>query len=641
MRRFALVLLAGSATMAAPPAMAQDPVEFGRLSTDQKQLAEQVRRLERILLTLEERERAEGEDNRADLLAAARVKLLEGAQERPLASVLEEVASDLSDLRAGAALERQAELILFLEELLDFLLETERREQVEGLLEAAREREAQLRDLAQRQADLRAEAEAIEAREAQTGQVDEEARAALAEAQAALNDEIRAAAEADPSAAGAEGAERAAEEGERAESELRGDESEAGEAGESESAEGEPSEGESSEGESSEGESSEGESSEGESSEGESSEGQPNEGESSEGQPNEGEASESETSEPTPGENPESGEPSESGEAPPPGEQPEAGEPQAGDPQQGQRPPQENQDSQTPPQQGSRTPPSGQTPPPSGSPQEQLDRAQDAQERAQEELERAADEVAAEAERLEDVDELEVLINVLEKAEELQARHERVLGELSETVASLDGASRVPRSARVDLRRWATEERAIAEEADALLFEIREAGAESFPFLLRGLIDDHGLLAKRIGPPRYRADTAAVELGVRIERDWTRLVDAIRIEAERLRDKIEQPEGGDPSMPQPGEGEQPPDEPSPLVSVAAEIQLLKQLQSDLVERMESLQRRRDLLAEAGIELDEDDLAELEAVVDRQKRLRSLFENILERLQPSEQTGEEI
>lgn len=620
MRRLALVLLAGSATMAAPPAMAQDPVEFGRLSTDQKQLAEQVRRLERILLTLEERERAEGEDTRADLLAAARVKLLEGAQERPLASVLEEVASDLSDLRAGAALERQAELILFLEELLDFLLETERREQVEGLLEAAREREAQLRDLAQRQADLRAEAEAIEAREAQTGEIDEEARAALAEAQAALNDEIRAAAEADPSAAGSEGAERAAEEGERAESELRGDESEAGEAGESESSEGEPSEGESSEGEASESETGESPPSENESQPGEN--------------PNEGEATE-------PGETPESGDPSESGETPPPGEQPEAGEPQAGDPQQGQRPPQENQDSQTPPQQGNRTPPSGQTPPPSGSPQEQLDRAQDAQERAQEELERAADEAADEAERLEDVDELEVLINVLEKAEELQARHERVLGELSETVASLDGASRVPRSARVDLRRWATEERAIAEEADALLFEIREAGAESFPFLLRGLIDDHGLLAKRIGPPRYRADTPAVELGVRIERDWTRLVDAIRIEAERLRDKIEQPEGGDPSMPQPGEGEQPPDEPSPLVSVAAEIQLLKQLQSDLVERMESLQRRRDLLAEAGIELDEDDLAELEAVVDRQKRLRSLFENILERLQPSEETGEEI
>ena len=233
---------------------------------------------------------------------------------------------------------------------------------------------------------------------------------------------------------------------------------------------------------------------------------------------------------------------------------------------------------------------------------------------------------------------------MLEKSEELLARHERVMDGLGGLVGSLEGASRVPRSARVDLRTWSTEERAIAEEADALLFEIREAGADTFPFLLRGLVDDHQLLAKRVGPPRYRADAPAVEMGVRIQRDWTRLIDAIRTEAERLRKKLNEPEGGEQQMDpgqQEGEQQEPPNEPSPLVSVAAEIQLLKQLQADLLERMESLQRRRELLAEAGVELDEDDLAELEAVVERQKRLRTLFENILERLQPSEETGEEI
>ena len=47
------------------------------------------------------------------------------------------------------------------------------------------------------------------------------------------------------------------------------------------------------------------------------------------------------------------------------------------------------------------------------------------------------------------------------------------------------------------------------------------------------------------------------------------------------------------------------------------------------------------LAEAGVSLDEDDLAELEALVQRQKRLRTLFESILERLQESEDSGEEI
>ncbi|MAW60363.1 MAG: hypothetical protein CMJ94_05955 [Planctomycetes bacterium] len=630
MRPPLLALLSLAPVLFASPAAAQDPVEFGRLSTDQKQLAEQVRRLEKILLTLEERERAEGEESRAQLLAKAREKLIDGAQERPLASVLEEVAMDLSELRAGAALERQAELILFLEELLDFLLETERREQVQNLMQAAREREAALRDLAQRQAELRARTEALQEREAETGEIDEAARQQLAREQAELNEEIRAAAESEGSNAGQDEVERAADEGERAESELNGEtqaererrEAQEGERGDSAEApeSGQPGE---------QAESQPGE--EGERQPGEEGERQP--GEEGERRPGE------ESSEAQPGEQPEN-QPGKQSERQP-GEQSErqSGEQSERQPgEQNERQPGEQQDQQ---QQSRNTPRQPQSP---QQRQEQLERAEDAQRRAEEELERAADEAAEEAERLEGVDELETLINVLEKSEELLARHERVMDGLGGLVGSLEGASRVPRSARVDLRTWSTEERAIAEEADALLFEIREAGADTFPFLLRGLVDDHQLLAKRVGPPRYRADAPAVEMGVRIQRDWTRLIDAIRTEAERLRKKLNEPEGGEQQMDpgqQEGEQQEPPNEPSPLVSVAAEIQLLKQLQADLLERMESLQRRRELLAEAGVELDEDDLAELEAVVERQKRLRTLFENILERLQPSEETGEEI
>ena len=616
MMRLPLLVLSGlAALLPAGPAAAQDPVEFGRLSTDQKQLAEQVRRLEKILLTLEERERAEGAEARAGLLKQARERLVQGAQERPLASVLEEVALDLSELRAGSALEHQAELVLFLEELLDFLLETERREQVQNLMEAARQREAELRALADRQAELRAQTEALQEREARTGEIDEEARQQLADAQAELNEDIRAAAaESEGSNAGEQQTEEAAEEGERAESELRSEDSpeqdrenaqQGDRSNESEGQSGQPGEqGEQNESDSEPGEQESGEAESNES--GEEGEREPGEqGEQNErqpGQPNEQEGSEQRQNEQG---------------AQDPSEQSQQGQQQQ---QQGQ---QQQQQSPRSPQQR----------------QEELERAEDAQRSAEDALERAADEAAEEAERLEGVDELETLINVLEKCQELQARHERVMLEFGELVTSLQGATRVPRSARVDLRNWATEQRALADEADALLFEIREAGADSFPFLLRNLVDDHGLLAKRIGPPRYRADISAVEMGGRIQRDWQRLIDAIETEANRLRNQVEQPEQPEQS----GDGPQPEDnnEPSPLVSVAAEIQVLKLLQSDLLERMQSLQRRRELLAEAGVSLDEDDLAELEALVQRQKRLRTLFESILERLQESEDSGEEI
>lgn len=643
MRRRLTVCLSLAALFGAGLAPAQDPVEFSRLSTDQKQLAEQVRRLEKILITLETREREEGATLRADLLKQAREKLINGAKERPLASVLEEVALDLADLRAGAALERQAELIRFLEDLLDFLLETERRDQVQDLMQAAREREAAFRALAQEQAELRERTEALQQREAESGQVDAQARADLAAEQAELNERIREAAAQDQNSAGSERAENAAAEGERAESELdpsrEGSDAETGE--ESERApsdtgeQGENSPGE--QGENSPGEQGEqGENSPGETGEpGEQTPGEAGENEAGESDPSEpGEQSETESGEQAESQSGEQGEPQEGQPSErQPGEQQEAGErppsqPQGQQPQQGQQPPQGQQPQQ--PQQPR-------------DPQEQLERAEEFQRKAEAELERGADEAAAEAERLEGVDELETLINVLEKAEELLTRHQRVLRDLGTFVAEMDGTARVPRSARVDLRGWASEQRSIAEEADSLLFEIREAGADSFPFLLRGLVDDHGLLARRIGPPKYRADTQAVELGARVQRDWERLVNAIRTEAERLREKIEQPEQPpqDGETP-PGEGEEPPPQPpSPLVSVAAEVQLLKQLQVDLLERMQSLQSRRELLSSAGIELDEDDLAELEAVVQRQKRLRTLFESILERLQDTGETGEEI
>ncbi len=610
-------------------APAQDPVEFSRLSSDQKQLAEQVRRLEKILITLEERERAEGASLRADLLKQAREKLVQGAKERPLASVLEEVASDLADLRAGAALEQQAELIRFLEDLLDFLLETERRDQVQDLMQAARQREAELRALANEQAELRERTEALQQREAETGEVDEQARADLAQEQAELNERIREAAAQDENGAGSERAENAAEAGERAEAELDPDR-EAGETEVGEQGERPPGE----QGEENPGEP--GQSETGEQCENEAGE----QAEPGEATPNE----QGETGETPPGEQgePQTGEqgerqPGEQGEAP----QPQEGEPNEATPREpGERQPGEQQEAgERPPGQ---QPQGSQQPQQPRDPQEQLERAEEFQRKAEEELERGADEAAEEADRLAGVDELETLINVLEKAEELLTRHERVLRELGGFVSELDGATRVPRSARVDLRGWASEQRSIAEEADSLLFEIREAGADSFPFLLRGLVDDHGLLARRIGPPKYRADTQSVELGARIQRDWERLVGAIRTEAERLRKKIEQPEQPpqDGDTP-PGEGEEPPEQPNPLVSVAAEVQLLKQLQEDLLERMQSLQSRRELLSSAGIELDEDDLAELEAVVERQKRLRALFESILERLQDSGETGEEI
>ncbi len=552
MRNVLLLLLLSLSAWTPTSAFAQDPVEFSRLSSDQRQLAEQVRRLEKILLALEQREELEGSKARVELLRSAREKLADIGDERPLATILEEVASDLTELRAGSALEQQAELIQILQELLDYLMETERQEQVQGLLEDAQRRAKEMRELADQQAKLREQTEALEKEEVANGKTEQAKRDALAEAQAKLNQKMRDLAQKEAGETGAEQTEEAADAGKQAEEDLRED---------------------------------------------------PKAGD-------EGEKSE-ENAEAQPGEKPE-----ENAEAQP-GEKSEEGSSEESETKPGQPKPQQS--------------PPGQSKP--SSPQD-LKEAQEHQKEAEEKLLQGADQAQAEAEQLADMQEMETLIDVLEKAEELAERHRRILGQFDELILSMNGASRVPRSARVPLRQWATEQKQIAAEAKDLLFEIREAGADSFPFLLQSIVEDHILLGKRIGPPRYRADKDNLDMAARLVVDWQRLIDAIRTEAERLRKKAEAPPEG--------EGGEPEKKEEPLVSFAAEVQLLKSIQTDLRQRIEALRNRQDLLNQAGVKLDEDDLAELDQLAQRQKRLRSLFESILERMRAEQdEAGEDV
>jgi len=150
-----LILLAPVAAVAAAPLPApQDSQEFGRLSQDQAKLAEQVRRLERLLETLEQREREQGNPTKAELLRSARLRLqgLEGSTD--LAAAIETVANSLSEMRSGAALEAQAELIEQLQSLLDFLLQEHLENQLQAMLDAARQQVAQLDAMVQRQQEL-------------------------------------------------------------------------------------------------------------------------------------------------------------------------------------------------------------------------------------------------------------------------------------------------------------------------------------------------------------------------------------------------------------------------------------------------------------------------------------------------------
>ncbi len=159
--------LAGSLPAAAPAPAPQDGNEFNRLSKDQAKLAEQVRRLERLLETLEQREREKGDDARAELLRNARERLqgLDGSAD--LATAIETVAESLSEMRSGAALEAQAQLVEELQSLLEFLLQEHLDQQLQDMLEAARLRSERLGALVEQQTELLRQLQQLKKEQAQ------------------------------------------------------------------------------------------------------------------------------------------------------------------------------------------------------------------------------------------------------------------------------------------------------------------------------------------------------------------------------------------------------------------------------------------------------------------------------------------
>jgi hypothetical protein len=202
-----LAALFGSA--AAAPAAQQDGGEFGRLSQDQAKLAEQVRRLERLLQTLEDRER-EKDGNRAELLRRARERLTGLDGHADLATAIEEVARSLSEMRSGTALEAQAELVEELQSLLEFLLQAHLEQQLDSLLQAAKARAQELGELADAQRQLLRRLEELRRRtgadsEPQAGEAGAEPRDPSAE-EAQPGEGERKPAEGEPSE-GREGAE--------------------------------------------------------------------------------------------------------------------------------------------------------------------------------------------------------------------------------------------------------------------------------------------------------------------------------------------------------------------------------------------------------------------------------------------------
>lgn len=521
------------ALIPAAPAMAyaamQDPVELGRLAAEQRQVAEQLRRLDSLLAVLQARDQEEGREDRAKLLAGARARLAEANENgSDLPSVVEALASELGSLRTGNALEGQTALLATLQELLDYLIQSEREDRERAFDKALEERGEKLDEFSSRQQQMLERTRLLKEQLAQDEAASDESSTDREENEGEESDKEKG--EQDKTEAQAQ----------REEAQRRLAEDQAALAQEIEEFNQEQAE--------------------------------------------------------QLGRTPESTKRAEekSREAAEKLRQPGA----------------EDQPAQTP---------------------EDLQEAEKKQQEALDALEQAREETQAQEQQNEQRKKKEALLDVEAAAVEILARHVEIDTAVRALTAVTDSGP-VSRSSRARLRQAANEEQDLAQDAEDLLFTIERLGADAFPFYLMALAEDHRRLGGRIGPPRYKLDASTEMLSTQLIVGWESLIEAIRIEQERLRRQMEQPPNQSPPGPED-------DKEDPLVGFAVELQLLKRMQQQISTSLGRLQQQQATFAAAGIRLGPEELAELEMLLDRQAELQLQFESMLARLQGDGDTKE--
>lgn len=248
--------------------------------------------------------------------------------------------------------------------------------------------------------------------------------------------------------------------------------------------------------------------------------------------------------------------------------------------------------------------------------QQQLEQAEESQQQAIEDLNAAQQEV----QQQQSEQKQKALLNVEQEIKRILGIHRQQQQILIESSNSIDN-QRLPRSSRIKIKEVAAVHEQLSIRADDLLLEIAQAGADSFPFFILSLMEDHQALADKLNLLEIDKFSQHIELSKHLESSWQELLDVIATERERERQQAEQPPSDQPSE---DEDQQ------PLVQFASELQLLKRMHSSLSQRLASLKNQPS----------SDEFLKL---IERQGELQLQYESMIRRLQGAddETKSEEI
>jgi hypothetical protein len=250
------------------------------------------------------------------------------------------------------------------------------------------------------------------------------------------------------------------------------------------------------------------------------------------------------------------------------------------------------------------------------------------QQQAIEDLKRAQDETQRQQEISQNQKEDNLLRNVEIEIQSILDQHK--IDDLAMHEILEDPEKPLKRLDQINLNKIANSQNEIAIKSDELLLDISQAGADSFPFFILQLMQDHNTISERLKVFRNELRDSTLKLSKDLILSWEDLLDVIATERERKRKKMERAENQEEDNQE--EGNQEEDNQETLVQFAAEMQLLKRMQKSLGDRIKALVNSKSFSKNDLIQLSE-----------RQNELQLQYESMVRRLQGSDEqkTREEL
>jgi hypothetical protein len=244
--------------------------------------------------------------------------------------------------------------------------------------------------------------------------------------------------------------------------------------------------------------------------------------------------------------------------------------------------------------------------------------AEENQAEVERELRQAKSELEEEEEQYQRLRAEEQLFRIAEEAAALLEAHRAQMTELAEVDRERAGATEPSRAQKLRLRRIAREEGALGTRADELAQSIEAEGTKVAAGLLANVASDLARLSKDLSEEGdYQTGERVQGLQRDVEEALLWLLDALRAEQNRRQNERQnQNQGGGPK----------PDGRQPLVPDSTELKLLRRMEIDLRESLETLRLLHPELS-GEEELDPLLLQELSRLAARHERLTELFRDL--------------